>query len=73
MKKISTVIAALSLLAAGLQSADAGLLGMPLNLKPSIEQTGFDGSASPAILQYQSCHFFYTDDVFTGLLLVSSC
>jgi hypothetical protein len=73
MKKISTVITALSLLAVGLQSADASLLGMPLNLKASIEQAGFDGSASPAVLKYPSCNFFYTDDVFTGLVLVSSC
>ncbi len=73
MKKISTVITALSLLCAGLQSADAGLLGMPLKLKASIGQAGFDGSASPAVLQYSSCRSFYTDDVFTGLVLVSSC
>jgi hypothetical protein len=73
MKKISTAITALSLLCAGLQSADAGLVGMPLNLKASVGQAGLDGSASPAVLQYPSCHFFYTDDVFTGLVLVSSC
>jgi hypothetical protein len=63
----------LSLLCAGFQSADAGLLGMPLNLKASIGQTGFDGPATPAVLQHPACHFFYTDDVFTGLVLVTSC
>jgi hypothetical protein len=59
--------------AVGLQSADASLLGMPLNLKASIGQAGFYGSASPAILQCQSCHFFYTDDVLTGMLPADSC
>jgi hypothetical protein len=73
MNKISTLITALSLLCAGYQSADASLLGMPLNLKASIGQTGFDGPAAPAVLQHPACHFFYTDDVLTGLVLVSNC
>jgi hypothetical protein len=68
MKKTSTIAAALVLLCAGLQSANAGLLGMPLNLKAAIEQADLD--RSPAIFQQQ---FFYTGDVITDALLVSSC
>jgi hypothetical protein len=70
MKKISTIAAALVLLGIGFQSANAGLLGMPLNLKAAIGQV--DGSASSGIFQ-QQFQFFYTDDVLTGPLLVSSC
>jgi hypothetical protein len=70
MKKISTIAAALILLGIGIQSANAGLLGMPLNLKAAIGQV--DGSASPGIFR-QQFQFFYTDDVLTGPLLVISC
>lgn len=73
MKKISTIGAALMLLCAGLQSANAGLLGMPLNLRAAIAQSDLDGFASTAILRQQSCQFFYTDNVLTGPLLFSIC
>jgi hypothetical protein len=72
MKKISTIAAALVLLGAGFQPTNAGLLGMPLNLKAAIVQVDLDESASTAIFR-QQFPFFYTDDVLTGLLLVSSC
>jgi hypothetical protein len=70
MKKTSTIGAALVLLCIGFQSADAGLLGMPLNLRATIEQADLDGSAASAIFQQP---FRYTGDVLTGPLLVSSC
>jgi hypothetical protein len=73
MKKISIIGAALVLLGTGFQSANAGLLGMPLNLRAAIAQVDLDGSASTAIFRQQSCGLFYTDDVLTGPLLVSSC
>jgi hypothetical protein len=70
MKKISTIAVALMLLGIGFQSANAGLLGMPLNLKAAIGQV--DGSALSGIFP-QQFQFFYTDDVLTGSLLVSRC
>ena len=73
MKKISTIGAGLVLLATGLQSANAGLLGMPLNLRAAIVQADLDGSASTAIFRRQSCPFFYADEVLIGPLLVSNC
>jgi hypothetical protein len=71
MKKISTIGAALVLLGIGFQSANAGLLGMPLNLKAAIAQVELNGSASTAIRQ--QFLFFYTDDLLAGPLLLSSC
>lgn len=73
MKKTFTIGIALLLLCIGFQSAYASLLGMPLNLRAAIEQVDLNGSASTAIFRNQSCGFFYTDDVLTGPVLVSSC
>jgi hypothetical protein len=68
MKKISIIGATLVLLlCTGFQSANAGLLGMPLNLRAAITQADLDGSASPAIFR------LHADDVLTGPLHVSSC
>jgi hypothetical protein len=64
-KNISIVTAAIAALCMGLHPASAGLLGMPLNLKVAIELRDV-GAQVPA------CQF-YTDDVFTGPLLVKSC
>jgi len=62
-KKISIVVAAIGALGVGLHSASASLLGMPLNLKVAIELRDVEAPA---------CQF-YTDDVFTGPLLIKSC
>jgi hypothetical protein len=71
MNKISTIATALMLLCSNFQSANAGLLGMPLNLKAAILQVNLDGSASTPIFR-QQFQFFYTDDVLSGSL-ISSC
>jgi hypothetical protein len=73
MKKISTIGAALVLLCTGFQSANAGLLGLPLNLRAAITQADLDGPASTAIVQQPSYRFFYTDDLLTEPLLVIGC
>jgi hypothetical protein len=72
MNKTSTIIIAL-VLAFSLQSANAGLLGTPLNLKATIEQADHDGSGSSAIFRYRSFQFFSGNDVLTGSVLISSC
>jgi len=64
-KTISSLTAATMAFCIGFQSADAGLLGMPLNLKVAIELNHVDAPAS-------SCQF-YTDDVLLGPLLVKGC
>jgi hypothetical protein len=72
MNKTFTIGAALVLLCIGFQSANASLLGMPLNLKATIAQANPDRSASPAIFGGQF-FLFYAGDVQAGPLLVSSC
>jgi hypothetical protein len=62
-KKISVPAATVVALCAGLHSASASLIGMPLNLKAAIEPHDADG---------RGCQF-YTDDVFAGPLLIKSC
>ena len=64
-KNISIVTATIAALCMGLHPASASLLGMPLNLKVAIELRDV-GAQAPA------CQF-YTDDVFTGPLLVKGC
>jgi hypothetical protein len=65
------IISTLSMLALciGLQSADAGLLGMPLNLKAAVGQIDLD---TPTALGNQSREFL-TDEVLIGPALVISC
>jgi len=63
--KISAWVAAAAALCIGVQSADANLLGMPLNLKASIEHAAV--GVPSGVCQ------FYTDDLLTGSLLVGSC
>jgi len=66
MKKYtSTLTAAFAALSMSFYSANAGLLGMPLNLRVAIELIEVDALAPP-------CQF-YTDDVLTGPLLVKGC
>ncbi len=60
---ISIVTAAIAALCMGLHPASASLLGTPLNLKVAIALRAVDAPA---------CQF-YTDDVFTGPLLVKGC
>jgi hypothetical protein len=60
---IMTAAIGIAALCMGLHPASANLLGMPLNLKVAIALRGVDAPA---------CQF-YTDDVFTGPLLVKSC
>lgn len=72
MNRISTIIIAMAMVFSQ-QSANAGLLGMPLNLKATMEQADHDGSGSSAIFRYRSFQFFYSDDALAGSLLVSSC
>ena len=62
-KNISIVTATIAALCMGLHTASASLLGMPLNLKIAIEFRDVEAL---------SCQF-YTDDVFTGPLLVKGC
>lgn len=64
-KNISIVTAAIAALYIGLHPASASLLGMPLNLKVAIEPRDVNA-------QVPACQF-YTDDVFTGPLLVKGC
>jgi hypothetical protein len=64
-KHISTLTAVLAALSVSFHSANAGLLGMPLNLRGAIELIEVDALAP-------SCQF-YTDDVLTGPLLVKGC
>jgi hypothetical protein len=59
---ISTLVAATITVCTGMQSADASLLGMPLNLKAVAKLINLSGTCQ-----------FYTDDVLTGPLLVSCC
>jgi hypothetical protein len=47
----------------GIHSANASLIGMPLNLKVAIDAKDANAPA------YQ----FYTDDVLTGPVLIESC
>jgi hypothetical protein len=63
-KQLSTLLAATAALCIGIQSASAGLLGMPLNLKAAIVLIDADGSV-PSYQHYA--------DVLTGLSLVESC
>jgi hypothetical protein len=72
MKKSFTIGAALLLLCVGFQSANASLLGMPLNLKASLAQADPDQSVSPAIFQ-GPFFLLYAGDVLAAPLLVSSC
>jgi hypothetical protein len=62
-RKISILTVAVVALSAGLHSASASLIGMPLNLKAAIESRDVDG---------QTCQF-YTDDVFAGPVLIKGC
>jgi hypothetical protein len=62
-KNISIVTAGIAALCMGLHPASASLLGMPLNLKIAIEFRDVEALA---------CQF-YTDDVFSGPLLVKGC
>jgi hypothetical protein len=59
---ISTLMAATITLCIGIQSADASLLGMSLNLKAVAKLINLSGTCQ-----------FYTDDVLTGPLLASRC
>jgi hypothetical protein len=52
MNKTFTIGAALVLLCIGFQSANASLLGMPLNLKATLAQANPDRSNSPAIFSF---------------------
>jgi len=72
MNRTITIGAALVLLCIGFQSANASLLGMPLNLKPTTAQADPDRSASPAIFRGQF-FLFYAGDVLARPLSVSSC
>ena len=49
----------------GFQSANASLIGMPLNLKAAIQ---ISDVATPSTV----CQF-YTDDVLTGTLTIKAC
>jgi hypothetical protein len=64
-KNISIVAASIAALCLGLHPAGASLIGMPLNLKVAIELRDVDAPAP-------DCQF-YTDDVFTGPMLVKGC
>lgn len=64
-KRISIVAAAVAALCMGLHPASASLVGMPLNLKVAIELRDVVAPAAACQL--------YTDDVFTGPLLVGGC
>jgi hypothetical protein len=72
MNKTFTIGVALVLLGIGFQSANASLLGMPLNLKATVAQADRDQSASPAIFRGEF-FLFYAGDVLAGPLSVSSC
>jgi hypothetical protein len=72
MNKTFTIGAALVLLCIGFQSANANLLGMPLNLKATLAQADPDRSASPAVFRGEF-FLFYAGDLLAGPLLVSSC
>jgi hypothetical protein len=71
MKKNFTIGLALALLCAGFQSANAGLLGMPLNLKTAMAHADPDRSTSPAIFRSQF-FLFYAGDV-ADQLPISRC
>jgi hypothetical protein len=72
MNKTFTIGVALVLLCIGFQSANASLLGMPLNLTATHAKADLDQSASPAIFRGR---FFllYAGDVLTDPPLVSNC
>ena len=72
MNKTFTIGFALVLLTIGFQSANAGLLGMPLNLKVTLAQADPERSASPAVFGGQF-FLFYAGDMLAGPLSVSSC
>jgi hypothetical protein len=72
MKKTFTIGIALVWLCIGFQSANASLLGMPLNLKATLAQADPDRSNSPAIFRGRF-FLFYAGDVLTAPLSVSSC
>jgi len=72
MNKTFTIGAALVWLCIGFQSANASLLGMPLNLKATLAQAEPDRSNSPAIFR-GGFFLFYAGDVLTGPPSVSSC
>lgn len=50
----------------GFQRASAGLLGMPLNLRTTINQINLDAASANSCLRY-------TDDVLTGPLPITVC
>ena len=64
-KNISTLLAAVAALGVSLHPADAGLVGMPLNLRAALEFKA--GDAQLAICR------FYTDDVLTVPMSVQGC
>jgi hypothetical protein len=66
MRKISTLALIAAIATCIGQSATAGLLGMPLNLRATIEQINL-GTVST-----NSCRGF-TDDVFIGPLPINLC
>ena len=70
MRRIFTLaIVTTTVVCLGFQTASAGLLGMPLNLRVAIEVINPDAvSAGPS----PSC-LRYTDDVFAGPVLLTGC
>ena len=64
-KNFFAVMAASVALSVGLQSANAGLIGMPLNLKAAIQISAVESPVA-------ACQF-YTDDVLTEMLSAKSC
>jgi hypothetical protein len=64
-KNLFALIAASAALCIDFQSANASLIGMPLNLKAAIQISDVDAPST-------ACQF-YTDDVLTGTLSVKGC
>jgi hypothetical protein len=65
MKKNLSILTAMAALWVSLHPASASLIGTPLNLMVAIDLS--EANASKPACQ------FYTDDVFTGPLLVKGC
>jgi predicted transglutaminase-like cysteine proteinase len=62
MRKLSLLVAAIAAMTfAGFQAAEAGLIGMPMNLRGAIERIKFDAPALPPMAYTQFC-MRYADD-----------
>jgi hypothetical protein len=72
MRKVLALAITMASPGGGFYPANAGLIGMPMNLRAAIGQVSVDAAASVPVVRSRVCTF-WTDDVVTGPLLVEGC